>query len=481
METVRTVAICQARPVDGDLRASTAVIIEWMEKSARAGADVALFGELFLSNYDLDNISSLSEPQNGSAAKVISDAAKRLKIAVVYGYSEVDNSDYYDSLMFIDREGTRVANYRKVHVWPGTEDLHYKAGDAPVVVNWAGVKVGLAICVDVCMSEFIATMVADGGAQLIVVATALVDSPRYDTTPQLIVPARAFENRCFIAYTDLAGEKYSGMSRVCNPFGKCLASAEMSEEVLLLATIPLKECDIVPFRYHSLRRPTVYKIPYEVEVPWEKEEQEEVEFFFKNRAHYYDRQMEGIYNGPKVAAQALSMFAKEKGKRILDIAAGTGLVGKALFDQGFTDITALDRSEEMLKQSAIKKVYSKLICGSFEEKAKSIPEHSFHACVCVGAFLTAGFLDPKITVHEMIRLVEVGGLLLLMVNGTELDKPKCKSTMENLEAVCTDVVKSGLCDCIQKRIVPNYLEDCKGVMWVFKKRELPSYILTHPK
>ena len=477
MEIVRKVAVCQARPVPGDQQASTSVIIEWMERAAGAGADIALFGELFLSNYDVDNMSSLSEPQNGSAAKNISDAAKRLKIAVVYGYSEVDDSQYYDSLMFIDSDGTRVANYRKVHVWPGTEDLHYKAGDTPVVVNWAGVKVGLAICVDVCMSEFIATMVADGGAQLIVVATALVDSPRYNNTPLMIVPTRAFENRCFIAYTDLAGEKYSGMSRVCNPFGECLVSAKTPKEVLLLATISLRDCEVVPFRYHALRRPDVYILPYEVEVPWKKEEQNDVETFFKNRAHYYDRQMEGIYNGPRVAAQALSKLIAGKGNKVLDVAAGTGLVGKALFDQGFTNITALDRNEEMLKQSALKKVYSKLICGSFEEKAKSIPEHSFHACVCVGAFLTAGFLDPTISIHEMIRLVEVGGFLLLMVNGTELDEPECKSTMKSLEAVCADVVKCGLCDCIQKSIVPKYLEECKGVMWIFKRK---SKLLTHP-
>ena len=470
MEIVKKVAICQACPVPGDLRASTVVIIEWMERSARAGADIALFGELFLSNYDLDNISSLSEPQDGAATKAISEAAKRLKIAVVYGYSEVEDSHYYDSLMFIDSDGTRIANYRKVHVWPGTEDLHYKAGNTPVVVNWAGVKVGMAICVDVCMSEFIATMVADGGAQLIVVGTALVDSPRYNNTPLMIVPARAFENRCFIAYTDLAGEKYSGMSRVYNPFGECLVSANTSKEVLLLASIPMKDCEIVPFRYHSLRRPRVYRIPYEVEVPWKKEEQNDVEDFFKNRAHYYDRQMEGIYNGPKVAAQALSKLIKGKSKRILDIAAGTGLVGKALSEQGFTNITALDRNEEMLKQSALKKVYSKLICGSFEEKAKSIPEQSFHACICVGAFLTAGFLDPSISIHEMIRLVEVGGVLLLMVNGTELNEPECKSTMKSLEMVCAEIVKRGLCDCVQQSVVPKYLEDCKGVMWIFKKK-----------
>lgn len=57
-----------------------------------------------------------------------------------------------------------------------------------------------------------------------------------------------------------------------------------------------------------------------------------------------------------------------------------------------------------------------------------------------------------------------------MVNATELDEPECKSTMKSLEAVCVDVVKCGLCDCIQKSTVPKYLEECKGIMWIFKKK-----------
>ena len=266
-----------------------------------------------LSDYDLDNFASLSEPQHGTVAECIAEEARRLGIAVVYGYSEVEKQNqYYNSLMFIDDTGKHLANYRKVHVWPGTEDLHYKAGHAPVVVNWGGVKVGLAICVDVCMSEFITTMVADGGAQLIVVATALVDHPLYQKSPLFIVPTRSLENRCFIAYTDLAGKKYSGMSRMCNPCGECIVSSNTSEEVLLLATISLEDCESVPFRYHSLRRPNVYIMPYATEMPWKKEGADSVNKFFKGRAHYYDRQMEGMYNAPLIAAQALSSYIQRK-------------------------------------------------------------------------------------------------------------------------------------------------------------------------
>lgn len=468
--TRKVVAICQAKPASGSLRESVAIIITWMEKASQAGADIALFGELFLSNYDLDNIRSLSETKDGSAAKCISEAAKRLGIAVIYGYSEVENSYYFDSLMFIDSQGRRLANYRKVHVWPGTEDLNYKCGDVPVVVDWCGLKIGMAICVDVCMSEFIAVMAANGGAQLIVVATALVDSPRYDNTPVVIVPARAFENRCYIAYVDLAGEKYSGMSRLCDPYAHCLVSSQTNDEAMLLSTIDMKKCDEVPFRYHSLRRPEVYTIPYKNENPWTKDKPEGVQSYFKNRACYYDRQMDGIYSGPAIAANALSGLVEKKAKKVLDVAAGTGLVGKALSEKGFTNIIALDRSEEMLKHSSSKNVYSDLICGPFEVKAKSIPDQSFHVCICVGAFLTQGFLDPTVTIYEMVRIVEEGGIILLLVNATELEEPQCKEIKKSLESACDGVVKKRMCSCLQMITVSKYLEDCEGKMWIFKKK-----------
>lgn len=469
-DSKRKIAVCQARPATANVKASVGTIIEWMKKAARAGADIALFGELFLSNYDLENISTLSEPVDGPSAKAISQAAKQLNIAVIYGYSEVENSVYYDSLMFIDENGVRLANYRKVHVWPGTEDLYYDNGDAPVVVNWGSVKVGLAICVDVCMSEFISVLAADGGAQLIVVATALVDSPRYEKTPLIIVPARAYENRCYIAYTDLAGERYSGMSRICDPYGECITSTKTTEEALLMATIPFGTCANVPFRFDSLTRSTAYVLPYEVEIPWKIEERNEVQKFFSNRAHYYDQQMDGIYNGPKLAASALSNYVIDKKKKVLDIAAGTGLVGKALSCEGFINITALDMNLQMLEEAKSKNVYSKTICGTFEEEVKNIPKRSFHACICVGAFLTAGFLDPDISISEMINLTEKGGYLLLLVNNDELDQPQCLPTKKALENACETIVTKGLCECVQKSTIPNYLEECNGKMWIFKTK-----------
>ena len=136
----KKLAICQARPIPNNIQASADVIIKWLEKAAKAGADMAIFGELFLSDYNIDDTPLLSEPQDGPAAKAIAQAAKRFGVAVVYSYSEVEDGQFFLSSMFIDKTGVQIANYRKVHLARGTEDVAFKPGNDPVVVEWEGNK-----------------------------------------------------------------------------------------------------------------------------------------------------------------------------------------------------------------------------------------------------------------------------------------------------------------------------------------------------
>lgn len=467
----RRIALCQMEPTPGNVEENVSKVIHWMERAAGAGADLALFGEMVLSDYNLKDFRALSERQDGPAATAIASAARRIGIAVIYGYSEVEDGHYYNSLLFIDSSGRRLANYRKVHIWP--TEQQFTQGDTLTVVDWDGIlKVGLGVCVDVCMAEYVQAMVTTGGAQLVVVANALVEGRTYEKTSQVLVPARAFENRCYIAYVCLAGQKYLGASRVCNPFAECVVSANSSDENLLLTDIPLDTHKGVPFHYLPLRRPELYTsgaVEYEVEIPWGREHSDSVQQFFKHRACYYDSQMSKVYTAPGIAASTLANFVRERNVSVLDVAAGTGLVGKALFEQGFTNLVALDRNEAMLKCLSKKTVYSRTILGTFEEEARKIPSGSFHVCTCVGAFLTAGFLDPVISVEEMVRIVEIGGFVILLWNETELGHQQCQVTKKGLESVINRVVHNRQCECVRQVRVPNYLDECQGMLCVLKK------------
>ena len=336
--TKRSIAICQATPASHGLQENVTKIITWMKKAVEQGADLALFGELFLTGNDASD-SGLQK-----AVTAIQTAAKELGIAVIYGYLETENGRYYNSMLFVDSNGVKLANYRKVHLWPSEKEF-YTPGNSVTVVDWDGLRVGLSISVDICMPEFVGTMVANGGAQLVVNASAVVN----EKYPTVVSPARALENGCYVAHVDLAGESSLGMSRVYDPLADCLVSAKTKDEMLLSATIPLyvekahQACRV-------LRRTELYNnvIAYDTELPWKRNTAESVQHFFKNRAQYYDRQMERVYRGPAVAASALAAFISEKeNSSVLDVAAGTGLVGQALFNEGFRNLIALDRSPAM--------------------------------------------------------------------------------------------------------------------------------------
>ena len=51
----------------------------------------------------------------------------------------------------------------------------------------------------------------------------------------------------------------------------------------------------------------------------------------------------------------------------------------------------------------------------------------------------------------------------------ELEQPQCEATKESLQNVLDKVVKNGQCESVQQVIVPNYLEECQGILCIMKK------------
>ena len=114
-----------------------------------------------------------------------------------------------------------------------------------------GLTLGLLICYDVEFPEAVRHQVL-AGADLIVVPTAL--SQPHDFVAQTLIPTRAYENQCFIAYVNHSGVEgvlnYCGKSVIAAPDGESLARAGQDETLLI--------ADINPEDYAALRR----QVPY---------------------------------------------------------------------------------------------------------------------------------------------------------------------------------------------------------------------------
>ena len=120
----------------------------------------------------------------------------------------------------------------------------------------------------------------------------------------------------------------------------------------------------------------------------------------------------GIYFKPLAEsfAAAVKQVLKDKPKdqiKIIDVAAGTGLVGVELQKLGYANLHALDISQKMLNEAKKKKVYKKFICAALNDKR--IPEietGEFDALVCGGTMLTGHIRSSALM--EMTRIVKIG-------------------------------------------------------------------------
>jgi predicted TPR repeat methyltransferase len=107
----------------------------------------------------------------------------------------------------------------------------------------------------------------------------------------------------------------------------------------------------------------------------------------------------------QVAGQVLDRAA-----RIMDAGAGTGLLGTALQSLGFSDLVAVDYSDQMLEIARMKAVYSEThVCDLSRQTA--FPPASFDAVVTCG---TTSQMPPT-ALREFARLLRPGGRVVFGV------------------------------------------------------------------
>lgn len=132
-------------------------------------------------------------------------------------------------------------------------------------------------------------------------------------------------------------------------------------------------------------------------------------------ARIYDRELDKFYRvSPINSAQTLAQFLPQKDAIILDAGAGTGMVGEALAELGYTQIVGVDLSEEMLEIARKKQVYRDLYLGNLEDESlKIFDKESFDAIISVGVF-TFGHVHPQ-ALNNLSSLLKSGGYFLLTV------------------------------------------------------------------
>lgn len=235
------IAALQMQSVTSDVQANLARIERTATEAAKGGAELLITPELCLPGYGAgDAITALAEPANGVQVKTLQAISMATGIAIIAGFAERDGADVYNSAAFVNGSA-QPSIYRKSHLYGDYERSLFKpARPANCLVELGGLKLGTLICYDVEFPENVRRL-ALGGADIVLVPTALPAGPSGTFIATHMIQVRAFENQIFVAYVNHAAADgrftFAGLSRIAAPDGRLIAACDDDTEQLVFADI----------------------------------------------------------------------------------------------------------------------------------------------------------------------------------------------------------------------------------------------------
>jgi predicted amidohydrolase len=267
-------------------------LLAMLRDAAAEGAQLVVFPELalttFFPRWDLDDdelLAFFEREMPSDVTRPLFDEAARLGVGFHLGYAELtDDGHRYNSAVLVERDGTIVAKYRKVHL-PGHEEpegwrpfqhlerKHFEPGpDGFHAVKAFGGVMGVALCNDRRWSETYRVLGLQG-VELLMVG---YNTPlHYPPDPgqdhlqgfhnNLVMASGAYQNGMFVVGVAKAGVEEGvellAESQVIAPSGEVVAQAKTSGDELVIVACDLDLCDRYKqtvFDFQRYRRPAMY-------------------------------------------------------------------------------------------------------------------------------------------------------------------------------------------------------------------------------
>ena len=219
-------AVAQFAPGDDGER-NLDVMESFATEAVSRGATLVVFPEYssFFEPELGDASVASAEPLDGEFVTRLGGIAASLGIHVVAGVLETTDAPgkVSNTLVALDRTGTLVAKYRKLHLYDAfgyLESNRVLAGEIepPEIFTWEGINVGLQTCYDIRFPEVTRRLV-DAGADLVLVPAEWVRGPLKEHHWRVLVTARAIENTVYVAAADHPPPVGVGNSMVVDPMG----------------------------------------------------------------------------------------------------------------------------------------------------------------------------------------------------------------------------------------------------------------------
>uniref|UniRef100_UPI003B525FB4 carbon-nitrogen hydrolase family protein n=1 Tax=Roseovarius indicus TaxID=540747 RepID=UPI003B525FB4 len=265
------VSVAQMHCVPGDVEANLGIIAHLVALAAQEGAGLVVLPEMATTGYFIsDRLDELAEEEDGPVSSRLGEIAKRHGVYLVVGAPIRAEGAYYDAQLMFSPDGTRIATYRKAHLFSAEREW-FSAGDAPMVVETPVGRIGMTVCYDLIFPEYVRKLV-DMGADLVINSTNWItddfqrhrwgwDAPMVTALAQ----TRALENGVWLAMSCCVGPEWQfdsiGHSCIVAPSGKVVASLGRSVGAASHEVV-FEDEDLDRWRaiatYRADRRPELY-------------------------------------------------------------------------------------------------------------------------------------------------------------------------------------------------------------------------------
>jgi predicted amidohydrolase len=191
-----------------------------IDAAGKLGLDIVCLGEAILSVGTSATLEDRARPIPGPVSEVLAEAAKRNKIWVVAGLTELDGEIVYNTAVLLNRRGEIAGKYRKVHLPREEWKKGIRPGNEYPVFETDFGKVAIQICYDWFFPEA-AEIFALHGAEIIFAPTWGNTLPDKDgcVDGESTFRVRARDNGVY-----MVPSVYDGNSLVIDPMGRILAS-----------------------------------------------------------------------------------------------------------------------------------------------------------------------------------------------------------------------------------------------------------------
>ena len=251
--------------------------IAMMRQAAADGAQIICLQEIFNGPYFCAEqtvrwYETTERVPDGPTVQRMIALAKELGVALIIPVYEVEEEGiFYNTAAVINRDGTYLGKYRKMHiphVAPGFwEKFYFRPGNLGYPVFDLGFcKIGVYICYDRHFPEG-ARALGLHGAEIVFNPSATV-AGLSEYLWKLEQPAHAVANGYFIGAINRVGNEepwkigeFYGQSYFCNPRGKIVAEASRDKDEIVTADLDLDMIAEVrrTWQFFRDRRPDSYE------------------------------------------------------------------------------------------------------------------------------------------------------------------------------------------------------------------------------